>query len=93
MGDLQLALTGTAMLGEKVCDASLLKDANGSDVDKDTLMFTQNDQMILRQYKCGLEPVVLLSKFFQMDVPTSHLVLLHLRSATPTMYADLSRSL
>jgi hypothetical protein len=97
MGDLQLALL--AMLGEKGCDANLLTDGNGDEVDKDSLMFTKNDEMILRQYECGSEPVVMLSKFFQMDVPTSHLVLVNLRARIAqlrqpkfTMYADLSHS-
>jgi hypothetical protein len=45
MGDLQLALL--AMLGEKGCDGSLLQDGDVDEVDKDSLMFTQNDQTIL----------------------------------------------
>jgi hypothetical protein len=45
MGDLQLALL--AMLGEKGCDACLLQDGDGNEADKDSLMFTQNNQMIL----------------------------------------------
>jgi hypothetical protein len=56
----------------------LLKDANGNPVDKQDLMFLPTDQMILRQYECGSEPVLLLSKFLQLDVSTAHLVLIHL---------------
>jgi hypothetical protein len=75
MGDLQRSLA--VMLGEKGCNVGLLKDANGSPVDKQDLMFSPMDQMILRQYECGSEPVVLLLKFLQLDVSTAHLVLIH----------------
>lgn len=97
MGDLQRSVV--IMLGEGGCDAHLLRDSNGNAVDKSTLMFSPTDQLILRQYECGAEPVVLLSKFFQLDMPTSHLVLVHLRARIAqmrqpkfTMYADISHS-
>jgi hypothetical protein len=96
MGDLQCSLV--VMLGEKGCDVGLLKDANGNPVDKqEDLMFSPTDQMILRQYECGSEPVVLLSKFLQLDVSMAHLVLIHLRARISqlrkpkfAMYADIS---
>jgi hypothetical protein len=52
--------------------------------------------MMLRQYECAAEPVVLLSKFFQLAVPHSHLVLVHIRARLQlrepkfTMYEDIS---
>jgi hypothetical protein len=76
MGDLQRSLD--VMLGEKGCNVGLLKDANVNPANKQDLMFTPTDQMILRQYECGSQPVVLLSKFLQLDVSTAHLVLIHL---------------
>jgi hypothetical protein len=77
MGDLQCLLV--LMLEDDGCNAKLLKDANSkSVVDKTTMMFTPSDQMMLRQYECAAEPVVLLSKLFQLNKPTSHLVIVHL---------------
>jgi hypothetical protein len=76
MGDLQRSLV--IMLGEKGCNVQLLRDDNGQPVDKMGLMSSPADQMILRQYKCALESVLLLSKFFQLNVLMSHLVLIHL---------------
>jgi hypothetical protein len=78
MGDLQRSLA--IMLEVKGCNMKLLKeeDKTGGLIDRQLLMFSLTDQMILRQYECASEPVVLLSKFFQLDVPTSHLVLIHL---------------
>jgi hypothetical protein len=97
MGDMQRALG--IMLGDKGCDLHLLRDADADPVDQMTLMFSPNDEMILRQYECAAEPVVLLSKFFQLNVPTSHLVLVHLRARIAQMrepkfdmYADISHS-
>jgi hypothetical protein len=97
MGDLQKSLV--IMLGDNGCDLNLLHDRDGDPVDKMTLMFSATDQMILRQYECGAEPVVLLSKFFQLDVPTAHLVLVHIRARIAQMrqpkfmmYADISHS-
>ena len=34
--------------------------------------FTANDKMILRQFECGSEPCVMLSKFYQINGATSH---------------------
>ena len=34
--------------------------------------FTSNDQLVLRQFECGSEPCVLLSKFYQINDATSH---------------------
>jgi hypothetical protein len=72
VGDMQRSLV--IMLADNGCDRNLLRDADGDPVDKMTLMFSPIDQMILRQYECAAEPVVLLSKFFQLNVPTSHIL-------------------
>jgi hypothetical protein len=97
MGDLQTALV--LMLGEKGCDEHLLQGADGNPVDKMSLMFLTSDLAILRQYNCGAKPVVLLSKFLQMDALSAHLVLVHLRARIAqlrepkfSMFADLSHS-
>jgi hypothetical protein len=72
MGNLQRPLV--VMLGDNGCDVGLLKDANGFPVDKQEFVFSPTDKMILRQYyECGSELVVLVSKFFQLNVSTSHL--------------------
>ena len=79
MGDLQRLLS-SIMLGDGGCDAHLIQDGQGNVIaDKQLFMFSTMDQMILRQYECGAEPAVLLSKFFQRSYPTFHLILLHLR--------------
>ena len=87
------------MLDDNGCDFNLLTDTDGSRVDKMSLLFSPTDQMILRQYECGAEPAVLLSKFFQLDVPTSHLILVTVRARIAQMrekdfkmYADISHS-
>jgi hypothetical protein len=97
MGDLQRSLA--IMLGENGCDVHLLQDADGDPVDRMTMRFSPMEQTILWQYECGSEPVVLLSKFFQLDVPTSHLVLVHLQARIEqlrepkfAMYTDILHS-
>jgi hypothetical protein len=97
MGDMQRSLV--IMLADNGCDRNLLRDADGDPVDKMALMFSPADQMILCQYEFVAEPVVLLSKFFQLNVPTSHLVLVHLRARIAQMgepkfhmFADISHS-
>ena len=96
MGNLQTSLD--IMLNEEDgIDRDLLWGKDGTPVSKDTLWFTPNDHTILRQYECAAEPVSLLSKFFQLNVPTAHLVLVHLRVRIAQMreksfriYADIS---
>ena len=98
MGDLQSSLD--IMLNEEDgIDRDLLHQKDGTPVSKNTLWFTPNDQTILRQYECAAEPVSLLSKFFQLNVPTAHLVLIHLRVRIAQMrdtkfmmYGDISYS-
>jgi hypothetical protein len=62
-------------------------------------MFLTSDQAILRQYECGAKPVMLLSKFFQMDAPSAHPLLVHLQACIAqlrepkfSMFPDLSQS-
>jgi hypothetical protein len=97
MGDLQASLV--LMLGEKGCDQHLLQSTDGYPVDQMSFMFSTSEQAILRQYECAAEPVLMLSKFFQMDAPSAHLVLVHLRARIAqlrekkfSMYADVSHS-
>jgi hypothetical protein len=98
MGDLNKALG--EMLGAGGMDEALLKDApHDRHIDKKELMYTPEDQMIMRQYECGSEPCSKLSKFFQIKTATSHEVLFHIRvhlaemsSPTFKMFADISHS-
>jgi hypothetical protein len=90
MGNLQRSLV--IMLEESGCDVHLLQDADRDPVDRMTMMFSPREQTILWQYECGSEPVVLLSKFFQLDVPTSHLFLVHLRARIVERLKRLIRS-
>jgi hypothetical protein len=99
MGNLQHLLV-LLMLEDNRCGAQLLKDANSkSVVDKTTMMFTPSNQMMLHQYECAAEPLVLLSKFFQLNKPTSHLVIVHLQAQIQqmrelrfNMYKDISHT-
>ena len=61
--------------------------------------FTPNDKLILRQFKCGSGPCVLLSKFFQINNATSHetifvtaAYLLLMGSTSFVMYDDISHT-
>ena len=105
MGDLYKALS--IMLSEEGCDFKLLEDKQGrlvcnkqgNPVKKTSLMFTQTDHMILQQYECAAEPALLLSKKFQLSIPTAHLVLINLRVRIAqmrepqfSMYGDISHS-
>ena len=97
MGDLQTALA--QMLTEKGVDKRKLVDTDGNAVDKRAFHFTDKDERILRQYECAAEPVLLLSKFFQMSKPTAHLILINLRARIGEireprfdMYGDISYS-
>ena len=78
-------------------DCALLKDCNGMEVDRNTLMFVPNELNILRQYECAAEPVMHLSSFFQHTAPTVHHILITLRARiqemreeTFMMYGDIS---
>ena len=86
MSDLQESLH--AMLDEDGVDKDLLKDKEGQPLEKSLFHFTVDDQIILRQYECAAEPVIQLSKFFQLNVPTVHLVLIHLRVRISEMKED-----
>jgi hAT family C-terminal dimerisation region len=91
MGDLNLALTIII---------------NGIDKDKLTeglgipdFTFTPGDKLILRQFECGSDPCVQLSKFYQLNQATSHETLfvtaayIHMmRQSQFLMYDDLSHS-
>jgi hypothetical protein len=96
MGDFNQALG--IMLADDGIDAALLTGPDGP-VDRKENMFTPNDKKILRQYECGAEPCVQLSKFFQINGPTSHEVLFNLRarieqlrSPSFSCFSDISHS-
>jgi hypothetical protein len=62
-------------------------------------IFTPNDKLILRQFECGSEPCVLLSKFYQINGPTSHETIFvtrayisMMRETSFVMYEDISHS-
>jgi hypothetical protein len=98
MGDMQKALS-IMLAPEDGIDRKLLSDKNNVAVDKMSLMFLTTETMILRQYECAAEPVLLLSKFFQESIPNAHLVLVHLRARIAEMremrfmmYSDISHT-
>ena len=62
-------------------------------------MLTLADKLILRQFECGSEPCVLLSKFYQLNAATSHETLFItaaylalMRETSFVMYDDISHS-
>jgi hypothetical protein len=68
-------------------------------VNRNELMYTPQDRMIMRQYECGSEPCSKLSKFFQIKTATAHEVLFNIRvrvaemkSTSFKMFADISHS-
>jgi hAT family C-terminal dimerisation region len=95
MGDLQESLL--RMLDEENgIDRHLV---NESENGKDDFMFSPTERLTLRQYECAAEPIVQLSDFFQLSVPTAHLVLVTLRARIAEMrspqfwmYGDISNS-
>jgi hypothetical protein len=61
--------------------------------------FTPNDKLILRQFECGSEPAVKLSKFYQLNKATSHETLFvttaylaMMRETSFLMYDDISHT-
>ena len=67
MGDLNNALT---LLIEGTDEELLTRD--GQNLSTSDFTFTEEDKTILRQFECGSEPCLLLSKFFQLNKPTCH---------------------
>jgi hypothetical protein len=83
---------------------------NGMDKDKLTakdgtvrmvsdFTFTPTDKLILRQFECASEPCVMLSKFYQVNGPTSHETLFVttaylalMRDSSFVMYDDISHT-
>jgi hypothetical protein len=72
---------------------------NGDELDRDHCIFTAEDKMILRQFECGSEPCLLLSKFFQLNESTCHETLFvtaariaQLQEPTFSMYGDISHT-
>jgi hypothetical protein len=95
MGDLNKAL-GLLLDGD---DKRLLVNKDGVVLPRSEFMFTKTDKTILRQFECGSEPCLLLSKFFQLNESTCHETLFvtrariaQMRETTFEMYGDISHS-
>jgi hypothetical protein len=80
-------------------DRHLLTNKDGEEVEHMEFIFTLHDKIILRQFGCGTEPCLLLSKFFQLNEPTSHetlfVVVAHLAQMRETsfqMFGDISHA-
>jgi hypothetical protein len=77
-------------------DNHLLSEA---DVERSDFVFTQQDRLILRQFECGSEPCLKLSKFFQLNASTVHETLFVVRARVAqmceksfVMFADISHT-
>jgi hypothetical protein len=73
--------------------------SNGVAVPRENFIFSKDERTILRQYECGSEPCLLLSKFFQLNESTCHETLFvitariaQMRETSFAMYADISHS-
>ena len=80
-------------------DSSLLTNKDGEEVERSEFTFTIRDKTILRQFECGSEPCLLLSKFFQLNEPTSHETLFvitarlaQMREPSFLMFGDISHN-
>ena len=73
--------------------------ANGAQLPRENFIFSRQERNILRQYECGSEPCLKLSKFFQLNQSTCHETLFvikariaQMREASFPMYGDISHS-
>ena len=95
MGDFNAALN--LLINDH--DRHVLIDDDGENVDRSEYTFTSQDKNILRQFECGSEPCLLLSKFFQLNQPTVHETLFvtmarlaQMNETSFTMYGDISHT-
>jgi hypothetical protein len=87
MGDFNAALT------------LMVQRDNGTDEDREALTFSSTDRNILRQFECGSQPCLLLSKFYQLNEATSHETLFvttarlaQMKESSFLMFGDISHS-
>jgi hypothetical protein len=80
-------------------DKNLLTGSEGEEIERSVYTFTAQDKSILRQFECGSQPCLLLSKFFQLNEPTCHETLFvtmariaQMRETSFTMFGDISHS-
>jgi hypothetical protein len=73
MSDLQRSLQ--LMIKDSGCDTHELKDSKYK-----LMIAAPSDQMMLCQYECAAETVVVISKCFQLVMPHSPFVLVHLQA-------------
>jgi hypothetical protein len=80
-------------------DSHLLLHPDGVEVDQGLFTFTAKDKSILRQFECGSQPCLLLSKFYQLNEPTCHETLFvtvarlaQMRETSFTMFGDISHT-
>ena len=80
-------------------DSNKLVAADGTLLPVSDFTFTANDKLVLRQFECGSEPCLLLSKFYQINDATSHETLFVtkaylalIRATSFVMYDDISHT-
>jgi hypothetical protein len=80
-------------------DKDSLVDQDGDEVDREVYTFTALDKSILRQFECGSQPCLQLSKFFQLNASTFHETLFvlvarlsQMRETSFQMFGDISHS-
>jgi hypothetical protein len=80
-------------------DRKLLEERDGVSRPRSDFVFTPSDRTILRQFECGSQPCLLLSKFFQLHQHIIHETLFmivarlsQMRETSFLMYGDVSHS-
>ena len=80
-------------------DKLFLEENDGVTRPKTDFIFTASDRSVMRQYECGSQPCLLLSKFFQLNEPTIHETLFvisarlaKMRETSFMMFHDISHS-
>jgi hypothetical protein len=80
-------------------DRRTLTNEEDAESDRTDYTFTAQDKIILRQFECGSQPCLLLSKFFQLNEPTVHETLFvtvarvaQMRETSFPMFGDISHT-
>lgn len=96
MGDFNKALHA---LINGIDSSKLIRREGAPLVGVSDFTFTATDKLVLRQFECGSNPCVQLSKFYQLSKATAHAMLFvtaasiaYMRQSSFLMYDDLSHT-
>jgi hypothetical protein len=96
MGDFNKALN---VLIDGQDKGALVDKESDEALDRKMFTFTSTDRIVLRQFECGSQPCVLLSKFFQLNESTCHETLFvivarlaQMKESSFLMFGDISHT-